>query len=214
MIKQSLVLVTLLVSSHFVNAGIIVDPQILSDGRTVDLQGFEWLDFREAGATFLTRDQVEATVLDSVSGGGWAYASLDQTTRLMASLLGDASTADKIVGAEWFISAFGQTDDWVGPASAFRYGSSNECGVNVSCVSGVSLFVLSYDPYVVSGANLCYIFGEPCGGPLGGEGPVPDDWEIGAGHLLVRVVPEPQAFLLFSIGLIGLVGFIRRRKVA
>ena len=184
MIKQSLILVTLLVSTHFVNASIIVDPQMLSDGRTVDLQGLEWLDYHGDSQT---RDQVEATVLDSVSGGGWAYASVDQTTRLMASLLGDGSKTDKIVGAEWFIEAFEQTDDWIGPASAFRYGNSNECGVNVSCVSGVSLYVSSYDPYVVSDASICYIFGEGCGGPYLGEGPVPDDIENGAGHLLVRL---------------------------
>jgi len=188
-----------------------VGPQILSDGRNVGLQGLAWLDYY---LFFPTRDQVEANVLDSVYGGGWAYASVDQTTILMASLLGDGSTDDKIVGAEWFISAFGQTDDWVGPASTFNYGSSNECGVNVSCVSGAALYVTSYDPYTVSGASLCYIFGDPCGGPLGGEGPWPDNESNGAGHLLVRVVPAPPVLWLFGIGMIGLVGFTRRRKAA
>jgi hypothetical protein len=208
MIKQSLVLVTLLVSSHFVNASIVVGPQVLSDGRTVDLQGLDWLNY---GAHFLNRDQVEATVLDDFSGGGWAYASVDQTTRLMASLLGDGSQIDTIVGAEWFIAAFGQTDEYNGPVSMFNYGSSDECGLNVSCVSGVNLVVDYFPTYEVNSAAICYIFGDDCGGPVGGEGPWPDDDINGAGHLLVRAVPIPSAVWLFGSGLIGLIGLARRK---
>ena len=233
--KKLLMLVILFVSSHLVNASIVVvGPQMLSDGRTVDLQGLQWLDYgthpcspldcnfsqQAAGDQSytsdlnLTRDQVEATVLDSVSGGGWAYASVDQTTKLMASLLGDGSTTDTIIGAEWFLVAFGQTDDWAGPASAFRYGSSDECGLNVSCVSGVELDINfdPYDPSDVQYAHICYIFGDGCGGPVYGEGPVPDDEPNGAGHLLVRAVPIPPAFYLFGSGLLGLIGIARRKK--
>ena len=226
--KKLLMLVILFVSSHLVNASIVVvGPQMLSDGRTVDLQGLQWLEvvsdteLSEADPgdyeyPYLSRDIVEANVLDSVSGGGWAYASVDQTTRLMASLVGDGSQIDKAVGGQWFIETFGQTDDWGGAGNAFLYGKSDECGVNVSCVSGVELSPdYYYPPYEASFASICYIFGDSCGGPLGGEGPWPDNEIIPyAGHLLVRAVPIPPAIWLFGSGLLGLVGIARRKKAA
>ena len=221
--KILLMLVILFVSSHHVNASIIVGPQILSDGRTVDLQGLQWLEVKydnelsdpgDNGYPYLSRDLVEASVLDSVSGGGWAYASVDQTTRLMTSLVGDGSQIDKAVGGQWFIETFGDTDYWGGAANAFLYGNSDECGVNVSCVSGVELdFNYYFPPYQASYALFCYIFGDGCGGPLGGEGPWPDNEIIPyAGHLLVRAVPIPSAMYLFGSGLLGLVGIARRKK--
>ncbi len=140
----------LAVSSSIANAGLISGTHTTSGGKTVDLQGLEWmsLDFT-AG---MSRADVEDGFTDHYgttwAAGDWTYASRGQTESLLGSLWGgtySGRSSDNADGAHWFIDNFGGLayDTGVGSArvdgtysnhswtdfdsSSFLFGSVGEC---------------------------------------------------------------------------------------
>lgn len=145
-------------SSHPTQAEFIYGNYTTEGGKTVNLQGLEWMPLTYTQG--LSRAAIEASsgftdrFGNSWQSGVWRYASHEETAALLKSLWGGKYTTlsrNNGDGANWFLNTFGglsfdsgygphRIDGWgVGDGfthyehSLFFYGNNDECsGVNYS----------------------------------------------------------------------------------
>lgn len=187
-------------------AGIVSGIQTTSAGKSVDLQGLEWLSIDS------TRGLSRAEVSDGALGythEGWRYATRQETSKLLHSLWGGTylgGSADNGDGATWFFLNLGHGDIQFGAAVLrnFFYGSEGECTIDpgLSC----------HGSYGVAFSNV----GAPTTGwfysefGLNPTDPNPAVVEVGErsnlfGHLLVREgeLPEPGSLPLTALAILA-----------
>lgn len=96
------------------HAGFISGTHVTDGGKTVNLQGLEWMPLTYTAG--LSRDQVEAAggFTDRFGGvwnaGDWRYATRAETAALLGSLWGGTvwgSSNNNADGALWFLQTFG-----------------------------------------------------------------------------------------------------------
>jgi len=195
---------------------------------------YEWMELTESLG--LNRDQVEARLVDSNDVlFGYEYASRDLVESLYLSYIPLTEVSDGyaiddpayIIATQNFMDDFGVTgfeDRYFEPITedgrrlyvSNRYttggilGLESEClGIEYSCYAGLRLFT-SDDSQMVVTYNYFDNF-DASDGIIG----IPDSSSSPpGGSFLVRVseVPIPPSVWLFGSGLIGLVGFARRKK--
>jgi len=141
------------------HAGFISGTQVTDGGKTVNLQGLEWMPLTYTAG--LSRNQIEAAggFTDRFGGvwnaGDWRYATRGETEALLGSLWGgvyDGYSADNYDGAATFLSLFGalsqQTEQSrvLHESTSFFFGDVNECSIDPTrtCYGSVSAF---YTPY-------------------------------------------------------------------
>jgi hypothetical protein len=196
--KFALAGIVLTISSS-ANAALIDFGEFTRDTDT----GLEWLDLTES--TGLSYNDVSSQFGAGGQFEGWAYASVVQIDSLFDSAGGtgpydiqdkgfqQSSTAVSTLLAFWGTTA---GDGFSLPfQSSFIIGTS-PLPVNQHEVGLVALNLETNSIMTSSGFNS-----------------QADDFTHQAyGHALVRVVPIPAAVWLFGSGLIGLIGFSRRKK--
>jgi len=199
---------------------------------------YEWLEL--TATVGMSRDQVEANIAAALPGDflyGYEYASRTLVKDLLFSysswdgldgLHGDSGV---VTGMSKYLDDFGRTyNEPQGPITLITvdgytvnvagydagyafYGSSGECGADVSCTTGVhndyDAERVPVDAYQGAGA------GWSDTASTFEVSPVPN-W-VGSdayGSHLVRVstIPIPAAIWLFGSGLIGLIGVARIKK--
>ena len=187
---------TALVLSTSVNAALIDNGIYTTDSRT----GLNWLDLTES-----TNRSVNYVLSQLGNGGqfeGWAYATEGQVNGLFDSAGGTGPYIDWSVANDGIVSPlldlWGATDSTM---EEYRTVFITELDATTSSFQqGVAR-----DTYIENGYGLLKTV----------VGSIDTDTEfLGAGHALVRVnaVPVPAAVWLFGSGLIGLIGFTRRKK--
>ena len=206
--------------------------------NTLNGTNYEWLELTET--QWLSRNQVEIMLDDPNSElFGYQYASRSLLPDLFLSysswygLSGYRSTPEVINGMTSLHSDFGVTytydfgylesdttvegdtvlfESYIG--SRGLYGESSECGrVNMTCIASTQTYLDSSNNGVMTLQGYNYGWG------FTAEQPFSTDVTINStlyGSYLVResitVVPLPSALWIFASGLIGLVGFARRKK--
>lgn len=162
-IHSALIGMLLLGISCVSNSAIISGTQVTNDGKTVDLQGFEWMSLEHTAG--LSRSEVEGGFTDTYGTiwnvSDWRYATRAETGVLLNSLWGgvyEQWATNNSDGAAWFIEHFmglafdtGVGDnrvdgtqsnallsnyDW----SDFFFGENGECSSDLSdsCVGSVA----------------------------------------------------------------------------
>ena len=223
------------------HATIISGNHVTAGGKTVNLQGLEWLSLDETAN--VSRTNIEAGYGNFLNNG-WTYASRAQTETLLGSLWGgtyDGYSADNADGASWFISNFGALREggdfnsqnitgW--NIANFFFGLDGECktDVTLTCVG----YTIKADNYVASLTAFNVIDQVIEVSNPGGAGPVGkfvDNYGVSMGvtdenaalsksfnapsygSLLVRTAaaPEPSAIALMGLGLLGF-GVTRRKQ--
>ncbi len=97
--------------TNVANAGLISGSHTTDGGKTVDLQGLDWLSFEHTAG--LSRNDVESGFTDtygtSWDANYWRYATRSETEILLGSLWDqkwDGWSGSNFDGANWFLSAF------------------------------------------------------------------------------------------------------------
>lgn len=154
------------------HAGFISGTQVTDGGKSVNLQGLEWMPLTYTAG--LSRNQVEAAggFTDRFGGvwnaGEWRYATRTETETLLGSLWGGRYanwSGDNFDGASTFLSLFGalrldaEQSQIYQRTSRFYFGSEHDCthiGTH-TCYGYISAFynnTYSYTPYnVVTKSN-------------------------------------------------------------
>lgn len=175
--KKTFIITALWMVSLAANAGIVSGTHTTAGGKSVDLQGLEWLTLDHTNG--ISRDLIEDdngwtdNYGNTYSGSEWRYATLEETGILLGSLWGgtaDGYSADNYDGASWFRDNFGMPafddmggtnsdelateEDWAG----FFYGSTLECvgAEDYSCFGYVALFEnyrVDIQGRVITGSN-------------------------------------------------------------
>lgn len=229
MFKKIFLVSSLLITSMTAHAGFISGTHTTSGGKTVNLQGLEWMPL--AYTLGLSRNQVEdaSGFTDRFNGkwknGDWRYATRAETSLLLMSLHGgdDASQSffDELNadGAKWFTKQFGTTyhSDWW-DYTYFNYGEREQCSYTYEhkgCLQGI----VHYQNFQKKGM---FSFQEGLSATADENLLVrwhPDFANSVTASLLVRPssvpstpVSAPSALSIFAFGLCGLL--LRRRKIA
>lgn len=125
------------------HAGFISGSQTTAGGKTVNLQGLEWMPLTYTAG--LSRNQVEAAggFTDRFGGvwnaGDWRYATRAETETLLGSLWGgkyNGWSYDNFDGASAFLNLFGTTSNenprvGTNRYSYFLFGNAGECSTNL-----------------------------------------------------------------------------------
>ncbi|MER2491115.1 PEP-CTERM sorting domain-containing protein [Catenovulum sediminis] len=150
-LNSALISISLLGASFTANAGLISGDHTTAGGKTVALQGLEWMSLDHTAG--LSRDDIEDGFTDNYgttwAAGEWEYATREQTETLLGSLWGGVYSgwsSDNHDGASWFITNFGGLfwDTWSGTTRTdgkfnsdvwanldrtfFIFGAGTECG--------------------------------------------------------------------------------------
>ncbi|HFG2245911.1 TPA: hypothetical protein ACGF9S_003386 [Vibrio cholerae] len=117
------------------HAGFISGPKTFDGGKSVDLQGLEWMPLTYTAG--LSRNQVEAAggFTDRFGGvwnaGVWRYATRNETETLLGSLWGgrfNGWSHDNFAGAAIFLQWYGALyKDNNLSGSQFIFGADGEC---------------------------------------------------------------------------------------
>lgn len=192
-------------------AGVISGSAVTAGGKTVNLQGMEWLSLDKTRG--YSRSQIEAGQ-DGLFDAGWRYANRQETSLLLQSLWGGVQGGSWANGdgADWFFQHLGGGDLWAqhNQLHSFFYGTSGECTAIAieSCLGkyGVSYSNVGHPPtgWFLDEFGLS-ASAAPMTVPIGEN-------SSSFGSLLVRdskVVSEPGTLLLALGACLGLAG--RRR---
>lgn len=202
-------------ASTIAYAGLISGAQTTADGKTVALQGFEWMSLDLTVG--LSRTDIEDGFTDNDGSdwdaNEWSYATIDQTATLLNSLWGgvyEGYSHDNVDGTSWFMANFGEllnvdsSSTYTGLArSMFFYGGDGECalyGNNYSCegmVEQMDSYEVSYFSEKVSGGGgMSY-------DPLtdSGLGFISQEWGAKFTHPLTYIsTVQPYEFMSTSSG--------------
>lgn len=162
MIKK-ITLALCLFASSVCHAAFISGNHTLSNGKSVALQGLEWMPLTYTSN--MSRLDIEDGFTDHFGNlwavGDWQYATRAQTETLINSLWGgvyDGWSNDNYIGASWFLNHFGGLafDTGSGPGrvagtlsaapytnldrSDFFFGQDGECNPARSCLGSISTF--------------------------------------------------------------------------
>ena len=209
MLKSSIALIGLLVSSFSINAAIIDNSSYTTDSRT----GLDWLDLTATdGQSF---NAVSARIANGGDLEGWTYATMSEF--------------------EEFMKSFGATlqSGCLVPETSLCGWSESNNGIVISVLtlmgdlsgsrSSLGLLLDDLDIVFPDGTHVAaYLYD----GDVGTKYLTQDyistyyisqndtDGSAETGSFLVRtsVVPVPAAVWLFGSGLLGLVGIARRKK--
>lgn len=213
--KLSAVFLALACGFGHASAAVISGAPVTVGGKSVDLQGLEWLSLDRTRG--YSRVQLESGY-DGVFASGWRYATRQETSQLLQSLWGGVQGGSWANGdgANWFFQHLGGGNLWAGQNElhSFFYGASGECGNDAteSCrgMYGVSYSNVGYPPtgwfYDDAGLSASAI-------PMTIQA---DEMSLSFGSLLVRgssSVSEPGTIGLVLGALAGFMGHaIARRK--
>jgi hypothetical protein len=224
------------------HAGLISGPITFDGGKSVDLQGLEWMPLTYTAG--LSRNVVEGNngFTDNFGGswkkGDWRYATRNETEKLLGSLWGgryDGWSYDNFVGASTFFQLFGATvrysDAYNG--SFFMFGNFEQCDAptEYTCVGQVRMYqsypgelwapdrqnewqqTLSYNPAFHEG--MAYFL--ESGGVDMSRHARNDTYPMGwnstqIGSLLVRDVDTVSSPAPLSLFALGLCGLLLRRR--
>ena len=217
--------VTALVLSSSVNAAFIKDGGVVTD----DVTGLEWLDLL---ATTNVSYTDALTVANQNHGSGWRYATQAEVEQLMGSFFPNYSQTHESGDGGYEYCVEGGCYDAERRQSADEFydlfGTHRASWEN-AYASGVNEYASGF---VASpnGATAISVYGITHTYRTSGSARVPSSLTVymdsyttpggainfSVGTFLVNgplhVVPVPAAAWLFSSGLIGLVGFARRKK--
>jgi len=204
-ILKAITVTTALVLSSSVNAALIDYGNFTTD----DVNNIEWLDL-----TFTDGLSYSAALsaVSAVEGGGWEYATQQQMNSMWSQVFLSGWTPNSAgyqistyhaVEVDRFSSLFGITNDRVTTTETFGW-YVNDSGIlrttGVRTNWPTDEYDVLYGPeYSDDNLDSLLIYGSPM-----------------VGTYLVRstVVPVPAAVWLFGSGLIGLIGFARKKSHA
>ena len=204
-------LITCLIGTGSVNAGLISGTHFTDMGKQVNLSGLEWLTW---DLTEQSRYDVELSLQRGGSYNGFRYATRGELESLLDSLWGGTDEGwhrSNFDGANWLANTFHPNSD------EYRYlyfGADGECStdLNISCYG-------HYNQNADNGGWFQNDSGLSFGTSVTNSNAVTakSTQFASLAHVLVRApsanaVPEPSGLLLALSGVFLLVGFARKKR--